>query len=132
MDYGVSLGRRFRSLKLWFVLRYFGRKGIADALREHVRLAGEFAGWVSDAPDFELLAPAPLSVVAFRYHPTGEDDEERLDALNEALLDRVNRTGEVFLSHTRVAGRYAIRLAIGNLRTTEEHVRSAWRLLQPT
>ncbi len=132
MDYGVSLGRRFRSLKLWFVLRYFGRSGIAAALREHVRLAAEFARWVSDAPDFELLAPVPFSVVAFRYHPPGEDDEERLDGLNQALLDRVNESGEVFLSHTRVAGRYAIRLAIGNLRTTEDHVRAAWRLLQPT
>jgi aromatic-L-amino-acid/L-tryptophan decarboxylase len=128
MDYGVSLGRRFRALKLWFVLRYFGRSGLAEALREHVRLAGEFAGWVDGAPDFERLAPAPFSVVAFRYRPDGVEGEA-LDRLNERLLERVNATGEVFLSHTRVRGRYAIRLAIGNLRTTESHVRRAWELL---
>jgi aromatic-L-amino-acid/L-tryptophan decarboxylase len=130
MDYGVSLGRRFRSLKLWFVLRYFGRAGIADALREHVRLARRFAEWVEAEPDFELLAPVPLSVVAFRYRPAQVDpDEPGLDGLNERLLDGVNASGEVFLSHTRVRGRYAIRLAVGNLRTTEAHVRRAWDLL---
>jgi aromatic-L-amino-acid/L-tryptophan decarboxylase len=130
MDYGVSLGRRFRALKLWFVLRYFGRQGIADALREHVRLAQRFAGWVDEAPDFERLAPSPFSVVVFRYRP-GPDtlDEARLDALNERLLERVNESGEVFLSHTRVRGRYALRLAIGNLRTRETHVRRAWELV---
>lgn len=130
MDYGVSLGRRFRSLKLWFVLRYFGREGIVEALREHVRLARQFADWVDEATSFERLAPVPFSVVAFRLHPPGEDDEARLDALNEALLQRVNRSGEVFLSHTRVRGRYTLRLAIGNLRTEEAHVRRAWELLQ--
>jgi aromatic-L-amino-acid decarboxylase len=130
MDYGVSLGRRFRALKLWFVLRYFGRKAIADALREHCRLAARFAGWVDDHPDFERLAPVPLSVVAFRWRPEGETDEKRIDAVNEALLQRVNASGEVFLSHTRVRGRYAIRLAVGNLRTTEAHVRRAWELVR--
>lgn len=129
MDYGVSLGRRFRSLKLWFVLRYFGREGIVDALREHIRLAGLFAGWVDDDPLFHRLAPVPFSVVAFRCAPAGDSDEARLDALNARILDRVNGSGEVFLSHTRVRGRYAIRLAIGNLRTREEHVRRAWELL---
>lgn len=130
MDYGVSLGRRFRSLKLWFVLRYFGRQGIIEALREHVRLASRFAAWVDADESFERLAPVPLSVVAFRYHPAGDVGEERLDALNEALLAAVNATGEVFLSHTRVRGRYAIRLAVGNLRTRETHVRRAWDLLR--
>jgi aromatic-L-amino-acid/L-tryptophan decarboxylase len=138
MDYGVSLGRRFRALKLWFVLRYFGRSGLTEALREHVRLAAEFARWVDEAPDFERLAPAPFSVVAFRYRPQGvkgsepESESEAdgvLDGLNQRLLERVNASGEVFLSHTRVRGRYAIRLAIGNLRTTETHVRRAWELL---
>jgi aromatic-L-amino-acid decarboxylase len=130
MDYGVSLGRRFRALKLWFVLRYFGRTGIEEALREHIRLAQRFADWVDDHPDFERLAPVPFSVVAFRYRPAGQADEERLDSANQAILDRVNESGEVFLSHSRVAGRYAIRLAIGNLRTRELHVRRAWQLLQ--
>ncbi len=138
MDYGVSLGRRFRALKLWFVLRYFGRRQIADALREHVRLADLFAGRVREHPDFEVLAPVPFSVVAFRYRPGAGDpspddgaaEDRNLDALNEAILARVNRSGEVFLSHTRVRGRYAIRLAIGNLRTTETHVAGAWELIR--
>lgn len=130
MDYGVSLGRRFRALKLWFVLRYFGRDGIVEALREHRRLARLFADWVDDSPRFQRLAPAPLSVVAFRYAPVDESDEARLDAVNEDILRRVNASGEVFLSHTKVRGRYALRLAVGNLRTREEHVARAWSLLQ--
>jgi aromatic-L-amino-acid/L-tryptophan decarboxylase len=129
MDYGVSLGRRFRALKLWFVMRYFGRTGVVAALREHVRLARLFAGWVDDAPEFERLAPVPFSVVAFRRRPTGGVPDEEVDALNQRLLDRVNASGEVFLSHARVRGRFAIRLAVGNLRTEERHVRRAWDLL---
>ncbi len=128
MDLGVSLGRRFRALKLWFVLRYFGRSGIAAAIREHIRLARLFASWVDDAPDFERLAPVPLSVVLFRRRPPGLGGPA-LDRYNERLLDAVNATGEVFLSHTRVRGAYAIRLAVGNLRTREEHLRRAWVLL---
>jgi aromatic-L-amino-acid/L-tryptophan decarboxylase len=129
MDYGVSLGRRFRSLKLWFVLRYFGRSGITDALREHLRLARVFEGWVAEHARFVVLAPVEFSVVVFRYEGAGGEAEEELDELNAAILDRVNATGEVFLSHTRVRGRYALRLAIGNLRTTEDHVARAWALL---
>jgi aromatic-L-amino-acid/L-tryptophan decarboxylase len=129
MDYGLSLGRRFRALKLWFVLRYFGRSGIADALREHLRLARLFAAWVEGEPGFSIVAPVNFSVVAFRYRPSGLEPEA-LDALNMAIMDRVNASGEVFLSHTRVAGRIALRLAIGNLRTTEHHVERAWALLR--
>jgi aromatic-L-amino-acid/L-tryptophan decarboxylase len=128
MDYGLSLGRRFRALKLWFVLRAFGSDGIAARLREHVRLASLFAGWVDDARDFERLAPAPLSVVTFRWNP-GRVDEGELETRNMALLERVNASGEVFLSHTKVRGRFALRLAIGNIRTEEKHVRRAWELL---
>ncbi|MEJ2504280.1 MAG: pyridoxal-dependent decarboxylase [Gemmatimonadota bacterium] len=130
MDYGVSLGRRFRSLKLWFVLRYFGRRGIVEALRRHMSLATAFAEWVDAEDDWERLAPVNFSVVAFRFRPAGRRDETRLDAVNEAILDRVNGSGDAFLSHTKVRGRYAIRLAIGNLRTEESHVRRAWELLQ--
>lgn len=130
MDYGVALGRRFRALKLWFVLRYFGAEGIAERLRAHIALAQRFAGWVDIAEDFERLAPAPLSVVVFRHRPAGIDDEAELDALNERLLERVNATGEVFLSHTRAKGRYALRVAVGNLRTDEAHLRRAWELLR--
>lgn len=130
MDYGVALGRRFRALKLWFVLRYFGAEGIAARLRAHIALARRFATWVDEAEDFERLAPCPLSVVVFRHHPAGLEDEAALETHNARLLERVNATGEVFLSHTRAKGRYGLRLAVGNLRTGEEHVRRAWELIQ--
>jgi aromatic-L-amino-acid/L-tryptophan decarboxylase len=129
MDYGLQLGRRFRALKLWFVLRHFGAEGIRARLREHIALAQGFAAWVRDEPDWEVLAPHPLSVVCFRYAPPGRD-EARLDALNEALMHAVNATGEVFISHTKIDGKYAIRLAIGNLRTQRGDVEHAWRILK--
>ena len=129
MDYGVSLGRRFRSLKLWFVLRYFGAAGIAERLRHHIALAAQLEQWVRDDASFELLAPRNFSVVVFRYHPSGVAEAE-LDALNARLLDAVNASGEIFLSHTRVKGRFAIRVAIGNLSTQEVHVARAWQLLR--
>jgi aromatic-L-amino-acid decarboxylase len=130
MDTGVQLGRRFRALKLWMVLRYFGQEGIRDRLAEHMRLARLFAGWVDEHPDFERLAPVPFSVVCFRARPAGRAwSEEELEALNSRLLEEVNRTGEVFLSHTKLDGRFTLRLAVGNIRTTERHVRRAWDLL---
>ena len=121
-DYGPALGRRFRSLKLWAVLRCSGRQGLQALIREHVRLAGLFEGWIRDADGWELAAPRGFSLVCFRR--VASDDE------NEALLERVNATGEVFLSHTRLDGRYVLRLAIGNARTTEADVRRAWEILQ--
>ena len=155
MDTGVQLGRRFRSLKLWAILRHFGSEGIRERLAEHMRLARLFAGWVDESPDFERLAPVPFSVVCFRALPVGaaaapgnagtstagdaadeaagdtadEADEAAADALNERLIEAVNATGEVFLSHTRLDGRFTIRLAIGHVRTEERHVRRAWELL---
>ncbi len=129
MDYGLQLGRRFRALKLWFVMRHFGARNIRERLRAHIELAQEFAGWVRADRDWEVLAPHPLSVVCFRYSPRGVGDD-RLDALNAALLEAVNATGEVFLSHTKVGGRYAIRLAVGNLRTRRADVEHAWRVLR--
>jgi aromatic-L-amino-acid decarboxylase len=129
MDYGVAMGRRLRALKLWFVLRYFGRLGIASRLREHVRVAALLARWVDEHPDWVRVAPHPFSTVVFRYAPEGVGAAES-DALNEAILEAVNRSGEAFLSHTKVEGRTAIRLAIGNLRTTEDHVRRTWRVLE--
>ena len=122
MDYGVPLGRRFRSLKLWFVLRYFGREGLIEMLRSHVRWAQEFAAMVDADPRFERVAPAPLSTVCFRVK--GSDQE------NQALLDRVNATGKFFLSHTVLNGRFVIRLAIGNIATTREDVAYAWELIR--
>ncbi|MCG3119459.1 MAG: Histidine decarboxylase [bacterium] len=130
MDYGVQLGRRFRALKLWFVIRYFGWDGIAARIREHIRLAQQFAGWVEAHPDFECMAPTPFSLVCFRAHPPNWDDTEKLNRLNEKLLEAVNATREVFLSHTKLQDRYVLRLAIGNLRTEEHHVRRAWELIK--
>ncbi len=122
MDYGIPLGRNFRALKLWFTLRFFGVEGIAARIREHLRLAQEFAKRIDDHPDFERLAPTPLSTVCFRAHPRGLDDENALDDLNQRLLEAINRTGEAFLSHTRLRGRFTIRLVISHLRTNEEHI----------
>ncbi len=129
MDYGHALGRRFRALKLWMVLRYFGREGLAERIREHLRLARTFGEWVDAEAEWERLAPVPFSVVLFRYRPEGVP-EEQVDELNERLLAAVNASGEAYLSHTRVRGRFALRLAVGNLRTTEAHVRRAWELLR--
>jgi aromatic-L-amino-acid/L-tryptophan decarboxylase len=129
MDYGLQLGRRFRALKLWFVLRHFGANGIRERLREHVALAAEFAGWVESTPEWELMAPHPFSVVCFRYAPAGVPPVQ-LDSLNERLLEAVNATGEIFISHTKINGHYVLRLAIGNLRTTREDVAAAWRVLR--
>lgn len=129
MDYGLQLGRRFRALKLWFVLRYFGAEGLREHLRRHIALAQEFASWIEAEPDWEILAPHPFSVVCFRYAPKGKD-EAALEQLNTRVLDAVNATGEVFLSHTKLRDRYALRLAIGNLQTTRDDVALAWTLLR--
>ncbi|HEV2764735.1 MAG TPA: pyridoxal-dependent decarboxylase [Pyrinomonadaceae bacterium] len=133
-EYGIQLGRRFRALKLWMILRYFGREGLAARIREHCRLAREFARWVDESPDWERLAPAPFSVVCFRAAPAREGEteaerESRLDALNERLMHAVNANGAAFLSHTRLRGRFTLRLAVGNINTAEAHVRRFWELL---
>lgn len=129
MDYGLSLGRRFRALKLWFVLRYFGADGIAARLREHIRLAQIVARWADESPLFELCAPAEFSTVVFRYNPPG-GEPEAVDAANATLLHLVNESGEVFLSGTKIRGAQVLRLTIGNLRTTEQHVLRALELLE--
>lgn len=129
MEYGVQLGRRFRALKLWMVIRYFGREGLAARIREHIRLGQQLAAWIDADPGFERLAPTPFSTVCFRARPRGRP-EAALDALNAALLAAVNATGRIFLSHTKLRGRYTLRLAIGNIRTGESHVREAWALIR--
>jgi len=129
MDYGVQLGRRFRALKLWMVIRAFGVDGIAERLRAHMELAREFASWVEAAPPWELMAPVPFSLVCFRYAPLGVDPKV-VNRLNQGILDRVNASGRVFLSHTKLNGRVTLRLAIGNLRTARRHVEEAWQLLR--
>ena len=131
MDTGIQLGRRFRALKLWMVLRHFGASGLRARLAEHMRLARLFASWIDADSRFERLAPVPFSVVCFRaVPPAPAQAADDLDGFNERLLESVNATGEIFMSHTRLDGRYAIRLAIGNLHTTDVHVARAWALLQ--
>ncbi len=122
MDYGIQLGRRFRALKFWMVIRYFGVDGIRERLREHIRLSQMFASWIEESPNFGLMAPAPFSTVCFRLE--GSDEE------NQVLLDRVNASGKAFLSHTKLDDRLTIRFTVGNLRTEERHVRAAWKLIQ--
>ena len=129
MDYGVQLGRRFRALKLWMVIRAFGVDGLAARLRHQIEMAREFASWVDDTPEWERVAPVPFSLVCFRYAPSGMSEADR-DAANAAILDRVNASGSAYLSHTKLNGRYVLRLAIGNLRTEPRHVANAWRLLR--
>jgi aromatic-L-amino-acid decarboxylase len=121
-EFSPVLGRRFRALKLWTVLRCYGRAGLQERIREAIRLAELFEGWVRAEPDWELVAPRPFSLVCFRR--TGTDEE------NEALLERVNARGEVFLSHTKLNGRYVLRLAVGSARTTEADVQLAWEVLR--
>jgi aromatic-L-amino-acid decarboxylase len=129
MDYGVQLGRRFRALKLWMVIRAFGADGLAARLEHHCELARTLAGWVEREDGWELGAPVPFSLVCFRYAPAGASETER-ERLNAAILHRVNASGEAYLSHTKLNGRYVLRLAIGNIRTEERHVARAWELLR--
>lgn len=121
-ELSIPLGRRFRALKLWAVLRCYGRSGLQERIREHVRLAALFESWVLEEPGWEVVAPRHFSLVCFRRE--GNDEE------NERLLERVNASGEVLLSHAALGDRYALRLAIGNFRTTEDDVRLAWDVLR--
>jgi aromatic-L-amino-acid decarboxylase len=129
MDYGIALGRRFRALKLWFVIRNFGVAGLQSLIREHIALAQRLAKWIDDDPTLERLAEVNFSTVVFRHRPAGMTTDE-LDQHNAGVLETVNATREVYLSHTRVRGRYALRVAIGNIHTTETHVRRALDLVR--
>ncbi len=126
MDYGIQLGRRFRALKLWFVIRYFGRDGLIARIREHCRFAAMFASWVSESEDFEIMAPVPFALVCFRSIPSGVDD---LDAFNLNVMNDINATGEAYLSHTKLNGKVALRLSVGSIRVEERHLRKVWKLL---
>lgn len=125
MDYGVQLGRRFRALKAWMTFRAFGSDGIASRISEHCRLAREWAKWVDADPRFILAAPVPMAVVCFRMAPVGLDELE-CDRLNEHIVESVNASGEAYLTHTRIAGRVVMRVGIGNILTTEQHLEQAW------
>lgn len=126
MDYGIQLGRRFRALKLWFVIRYFGRNGLIDRIREHCRLARLLADWIEKSDDWELAAPVNFALVCFRARPK---DAENLDALNERLMNEINASGAAYLSHTRLNDKYTLRLSIGNIRVERRHIEKVWNLL---
>jgi aromatic-L-amino-acid decarboxylase len=129
MDYGIQLGRRFRALKLWFIIRYFGVEGLADRIKQHISFAQEFAKWVDSEKDFERMAPVPFSTVCFRYNP-GNKTEEELNKLNEKLLETINASGRIFLSHTKLNGKFVIRLTIGSIRHERRHIVEAWELIK--
>jgi aromatic-L-amino-acid decarboxylase len=123
-DWHIQLGRRFRSLKLWFVIRHYGVNGLRYHIREHIRLAQQFAEWVSNSEDFELIAPVPLNLVCFA-HKNG-------DRFNKLLLDTINHSGKMYFTHTVVGGRFVLRICIGQTNTAEEHVCRAWKIIQQT
>lgn len=131
-DWSVPLGRRFRALKLWFVIRSYGVDGIRAMIRKHVDLAALAEGLVEEDPDFEVVAPRSLSLFNFRYRPTGVVDEAALDRVNEMLLHRLNDGGRVYLTQNRVRGRYAIRFAVGQTYTERRHVEEAWEEIRVT
>ena len=126
MDYGIQLGRRFRSLKLWFVMRYFGKEGLQNRIREHIRLANLFKNWLEVSENWEILAPVPFALVCFRACPKIIDD---LDALNEKIMNEINASGEAYLSHTKLNGKFTLRLSVGSIGVEERHLRKVWDLL---
>jgi aromatic-L-amino-acid decarboxylase len=129
-EYQPQLGRRFRALKLWMQLRWFGLEGLRRRIERHVEMAQAFAAWIDADPQWERVAPVPFSTVCFRWNPGWGLTDQELDTRNAAIMDAVNRSGEVFLSHTRLDDRYVIRLSIGNIRTEPRHVERAWELIR--
>lgn len=129
-DWGIQLGRRFRALKLWFVIRSFGVEGLQEKIRNHINRASDFAGWVEHEPGFELLAPAPLATVCFRLKPKGLIDETRLNTLNQEFLNKINADGSIFLTHTKLSGKFAIRFVVGQTNTEKKHVEAAWEIIK--
>ena len=129
MDYGIQLGRRFRSLKLWFVIRYFGVEGLASRIKNHISLAKELGKWIYEKEDFERMAPVLFSTVCFRYNP-GDKKESELNELNEKLLEEINASGRIFLSHTKLNEKFVIRLTIGSIRHEKKHIIEAWEIIK--
>ncbi len=130
-DWGIPLGRRFRALKLWSVIRMYGVEGLREKIRSHVRMAKDLAGMISSEPDFEILAPVVINVVCFRYRPAGIA-EDKLNRINEALNHRLNDSGTIYLTHTSINGRYSLRMVTGQTNVTMEHVANAWGLIKNT
>ncbi|MEQ1642232.1 MAG: pyridoxal-dependent decarboxylase [Pyrinomonadaceae bacterium] len=142
MDYGIQLGRRFRALKLWFIIRYFGVEGMQARLREHCRLARLFASWVEESPDFELMASVPFALVCFRATraglggsepgaiATGLLSDQQLNVLNEKIMNDINASGDAYLSHTKLNGKLILRLSVGSIHVEEHHIKKVWDLVQ--
>ena len=131
-DWGIQLGRRFRALKLWFVLRSFGVSGIQEKVRRDIRMAQQLAGEIRRQSGFELLAPVPLNTICFRYVPPGMTDPAAIDAFNAELLERLNATGSLYMTHTRLHGAFTIRMVIGQTNVQQRHVDRAWSLIRET
>jgi len=129
MDYGIQLGRRFRSLKLWFIIRYFGVDGLAERIKNHIYLAKELHSWIEQENDFEIMAPTPFSTVCFRFNPGNRSDDE-LNKFNELLLEKINQSGKIFLSHTKLCNKFVIRLTIGSIRHERKHIVDAWEIIK--
>jgi aromatic-L-amino-acid decarboxylase len=130
-DWGVQLGRRFRALKLWSVIRMYGVEGLREKIRYHIKIASRLAELISNEPDFEILAPVVINVVCFRYRPEGGNDDT-LNRLNETLNHRLNDTGKIYLTHTVINGKYTLRMVTGQTNVTTEHVEKAWDLVKTT
>ncbi len=130
-DWGIPLGRRFRALKLWFVIRHYGVSGIQQKIRNHIALAKELESWIREDPSFEVMAPVSINLVCFRYHPKEQSlNEDELEGINKALMDELNRSGKMFLTHTKLKGRFSLRVCIGQTNTTREHVQKAWERIK--
>jgi aromatic-L-amino-acid decarboxylase len=129
-DWGIPLGRRFRALKLWFVLRSFGVDTLQEKLRFHIQLANDLAETIRNDSEFELMAPVTLNLACFRYTPKGVHDENELNHVNERLKQKINATGKIYLTHTKVNGKYTLRMVVANTRVEERHVEEAWKLIK--
>ena len=128
-DWGIALGRRFRALKLWFVLRSFGVNGLQEKLREHIRIANDLKIKIESHPEFEILAPLNFNVICFRYKPKSVNDDEKLNQINEQFLNKINSTGKAYLTHTKLKGKYTIRIVIAQTNVTKVHVEKTWELI---
>ena len=131
-DWGIQLGRRFRALKLWFVIRSYGVSGVQDKVRRDIRMAQQLADEIRRQPGFEVLAPVPINTVCFRYVPPGMTDLPEVDAFNANLLERLNATGSLYMTHTRLRGAFTIRMVIAQTHVQQRHVDRAWALIRET
>ena len=129
-DWGIPLGRRFRALKLWFVMRSFGLEGLKEKIRHHISLAHTLKEEMEQNENFELMAPVPLNTICFRFHPSYIDDEKKLNELNQKLIEQIQQSGKLFLTHTKLDGRYTIRIVLGNTNLEQRHVGAAWKLIR--